>query len=399
MKSAARISWLAILSLALALSVAGCKSKQNADNSANSTSDNSSATTGQPADASDDPANANVVPVSNATTSASTSGGSGSSSDTSGGSDGGSGAVQAPTAQSVSTQYPSSQYNADNGYGQQADTYAQQPPPALPTYQQPPCPGDGYLWTPGYWHYASAGYYWVPGAWVSSPYNGALWTPGYWGSTGGRYAYYPGYWGFHVGYYGGINYGAGYGGFGYQGGYWRNNQFSYNRTVNNINTTVVRNVYTYRVTNVTVTNVSYNGGAGGVQYRPHPAELVALHEQHTPPMAAQVQLLHTAQADRNSFVTVNHGRPQTIVVTHPVVADHNVRPPAMVHYAAVEPARRIVAEPARPAEAARPEPRPAEARPEPRPEARPAERKPVPAERRPAERKPEERRSEEKHPQ
>ncbi len=24
-------------------------------------------------------------------------------------------------------------------------------PPALPVYTQPVCPGDGYLWNPGYW--------------------------------------------------------------------------------------------------------------------------------------------------------------------------------------------------------------------------------------------------------
>ena len=38
-------------------------------------------------------------------------------------------------------------------------------PPELLTYEQPVCPGDGYLWTPGYWAYADAdtGYYWVPG--------------------------------------------------------------------------------------------------------------------------------------------------------------------------------------------------------------------------------------------
>jgi WXXGXW repeat (2 copies) len=24
-------------------------------------------------------------------------------------------------------------------------------PPALPIYEQPICPGDGYIWTPGYW--------------------------------------------------------------------------------------------------------------------------------------------------------------------------------------------------------------------------------------------------------
>jgi len=26
-------------------------------------------------------------------------------------------------------------------------------PPALPFYEQPICPSDGYLWTPGYWAY------------------------------------------------------------------------------------------------------------------------------------------------------------------------------------------------------------------------------------------------------
>src|SRR5580698_3999587 len=28
------------------------------------------------------------------------------------------------------------------------------PPPALPVYDQPACPGDGYVWTPGYWAWA-----------------------------------------------------------------------------------------------------------------------------------------------------------------------------------------------------------------------------------------------------
>ena len=54
-------------------------------------------------------------------------------------------------------------------------------PPALPVYAQPPCPGDGYLWTPGYWAYGPVGYYWVPGVWVAPPRVGVLWTPGYWG--------------------------------------------------------------------------------------------------------------------------------------------------------------------------------------------------------------------------
>jgi hypothetical protein len=36
-------------------------------------------------------------------------------------------------------------------------------PPALPIYDQPICPGDGFLWIPGYWAYdPDYGYYWIP---------------------------------------------------------------------------------------------------------------------------------------------------------------------------------------------------------------------------------------------
>ena len=61
-------------------------------------------------------------------------------------------------------------------------------PPALPVYEQPICPAEGYLWTPGYWAYDPLyGYYWVPGTWVLAPQVGFLWTPGYWGWGGGGF--------------------------------------------------------------------------------------------------------------------------------------------------------------------------------------------------------------------
>ena len=66
-------------------------------------------------------------------------------------------------------------------------------PPALPVYDQPICPGAGYLWTPGYWAWDDdGGYYWVPGTWVVAPV-GMLWTPGYWGWNNGLYAWNAGY--------------------------------------------------------------------------------------------------------------------------------------------------------------------------------------------------------------
>jgi len=83
-------------------------------------------------------------------------------------------------------------------------------PPPIPVYVQPVCPGDGYIWTPGYWQYTDDGYEWTDGQWVLAPYSGALWTPGYWGYGGSGYFWNAGYWGPAVGYYGGINYGFGH---------------------------------------------------------------------------------------------------------------------------------------------------------------------------------------------
>ena len=117
-------------------------------------------------------------------------------------------------------------------------------PPELPVYEQPICPEDGYIWTPGYWAYGDEDYYWVPGTWVAAPEVGYLWTPGYWGWGGDAYAWNDGYWGAQVGFYGGVNYGFGYGGVGYQGGYWNNGAYFYNRYVNNIgNVPNITNVY------------------------------------------------------------------------------------------------------------------------------------------------------------
>ena len=86
---------------------------------------------------------------------------------------------------------------------------------------------------------ADAGYYWVPGVWVQPPSVGLLWTPAWWGWENGAYLFHAGYWGPHVGFYGGINYGFGYGGVGFFGGEWRGGAFFYNRTVANVNVTNV----------------------------------------------------------------------------------------------------------------------------------------------------------------
>jgi hypothetical protein len=159
-------------------------------------------------------------------------------------------------------------------------------PPALLVYEQPICPGDGYIWTPGYWAWDDA-YYWVPGTWVMAPEAGYLWTPGYWGWSGDAFMFNEGYWGTSVGFYGGINYGFGYFGLGYAGGRWENGHFFYNTTLNNVNVGVIHNVYNTRVNETSVSRVSYNGGNGGIAVRATAQEEAAGRDRHIAPVAVQ----------------------------------------------------------------------------------------------------------------
>jgi hypothetical protein len=229
--------------------------------------------------------------------------------------------------------YDSGNYDADNDQQYYADQgqaaiYANDPPPPLPEYQQPELTEPGYEWTPGYWNYGSGGYYWVPGAWVAPPYQGALWTPGYWGQNGGRYDFHRGYWARHIGFYGGIDYGFGYGGFGYQGGYWNNDRFYYNNAVNHVNVNVVRTVYEHNVTvNNTYNRISFNG-PHGVPVRPRPQEVAVLHEQRLPPMQVQQQRVQAAAQNRDQFYAANHGKPAVAAAPEHLAADRT--PPAAI---------------------------------------------------------------------
>jgi hypothetical protein len=192
-------------------------------------------------------------------------------------------------------------------------------PPPLPVYAQPLCPGPGYIWTPGYWAYdPDNGYYWVPGTWVLAPEPGFLWTPGYWGWSGGLFFWHAGYWGPHVGFYGGVNYGFGYTGVGYEGGYWRGRDFFYNRSVNNINVTNITNVYNRTVVNnLNVSRVSYNGGPGGLNVRATSAQMAAEHDRHIAATSLQQQHQNFARQDRSQFFSANHGRPSVTASARP----------------------------------------------------------------------------------
>jgi WXXGXW repeat (2 copies) len=280
-------------------------------------------------------------------------------------------------------------------------------PPPLPIYEQPPIPGAGYMWVPGYWAWADdVGYYWVPGTWVLPPEPELLWTPGYWGWNDGAYIFNAGYWGPTVGFYGGVAYGFGYTGSGYEGGYWRGGNFFYNRTVNNITNVSITNVYNKTVIN-NRTTVSYNGGPGGTTVRPTPDQIAADKEHHVPATAEQGRHAEAAMKDPALSLARNHGHPSVAATAHPaqfsgsgIVAAHPGKPiaaPPARHAqpttekpntagAPVEKEKREVATPPKPqmsrrppaASVKRPSSAPRVARPAPRPVAAPPRRPPPP---------------------
>lgn len=193
-------------------------------------------------------------------------------------------------------------------------------PPDLPVYEQPICPGDDYIWTPGFWSWDDdeGDYYWVPGTWVLAPEPGYLWTPAYWGWGGSGFVFYEGYWSYQtVGFYGGIDYGYGYFGRGYEGGRWEGNRFFYNRAVNNVNVTVIHNVYEQPVNHRDERRVSYNGGNGGINARPSRQEEAASRGRRLPPAAPQRQHIQEARSNPQLRASVNRGKPPIAATARP----------------------------------------------------------------------------------
>ena len=188
-------------------------------------------------------------------------------------------------------------------------------PPVLPVVEQPLCPVDGYLWTPGYWAYGDVGYYWVPGLWVAPPEVGLLWTPPYWGFADSVYVFNDGYWGPSVGFYGGINYGYGYFGSGYYGGQWAGNVFRYNTAVTRVNTTIIHNTFVDRTVlskQAKGSRASFNG-PGGVKAEAT-AEEKAAAARRVPATSEQVARQQAASENRDLQASVNHGHPKIAAI-------------------------------------------------------------------------------------
>ncbi|HEX4023411.1 MAG TPA: hypothetical protein VHX52_01705 [Steroidobacteraceae bacterium] len=206
-------------------------------------------------------------------------------------------------------------------------------PPPLPVYTQPPLPQPGYLWVPGYWAWADGGYYWVPGTWIEPPQPGLLWTPGYWGWSNGAYLWHDGYWAPEVGFYGGVNYGFGYDGVGFAGGYWLHGAYFYNRAVNRFPAGMrIPHAYSRPIPQHVHSRASFNGGRGGIQARPTTAQLAAGRgAQHFQPIAAQRQQEQAAQHNPGLRAATNHGRPSIGATARP--GQFNARPAAATHNA------------------------------------------------------------------
>jgi hypothetical protein len=177
-------------------------------------------------------------------------------------------------------------------------------PPPIAVFDQPPCPGDGYIWTPGYYQYGDYGYYWVPGQWVMPPSANMLWTPGYWAFEGRKYTWHEGYWGPQVGFYGGVNYGNGYFGAGFTGGRWEGNVFRHNTVISNVDRRNVHNTYEDQaaVRPVSGPNHAFNG-KGGIRTQPSPKEVEVSRAPHQGP--TPVQTSHAQEAHNNHLAA--HG--------------------------------------------------------------------------------------------
>jgi hypothetical protein len=143
----------------------------------------------------------------------------------------------------------------------------------------------------------------VPGTWVLPPNTGDLWTPGYWAFENTGFRWHIGYWGRTVGYYGGLNYGYGYSGRGYQGGRW--NQGHYRRDFHES---------ARRPGN---SQVSFIGGQGGWPSRPPNPDLHPRPNEHSAPSDAQMMHEYAAVTRPTQRATGSRERPLVAATPRP----------------------------------------------------------------------------------
>jgi hypothetical protein len=82
-------------------------------------------------------------------------------------------------------------YAYSYGYG-----YSVPPPPAPPAYAgvYGVAPGQGYVWTDGFYDLRGGNWVWVGGRWTHPPRTHAVWVTPHWVRTGHGWSRRGGYW-------------------------------------------------------------------------------------------------------------------------------------------------------------------------------------------------------------
>jgi hypothetical protein len=120
-----------------------------------------------------------------------------------------------------------------------------------------------------------------------------------------------------MGFYGGVNYGFGYGGVGFEGGAWNHGVFAYNRAVTNVSgSVVINNTYNKTVVVNNTTTTSFNG-AGGTTAQPTASEQAAANEKHIQPTSEQTQHEKASLANPQQKASVNGGKPAVAATPKP----------------------------------------------------------------------------------
>ena len=69
-----------------------------------------------------------------------------------------------------------------------------QAPPPPQQEVQPPSPGAGQVWVPGFWQWNGSRHVWAAGHWTPPPQPNMAWDPPRWENQGGKYAFIEGRW-------------------------------------------------------------------------------------------------------------------------------------------------------------------------------------------------------------
>jgi hypothetical protein len=112
-----------------------------------------------------------------------------------------------------------------------------------------------------------------------------------------------------VGFYGGINYGFGYFGNGFEGGRWQDNHFYYNTAVVHVNETIIHNTYRTTIVETNRSRVAFNGGQGGLNYRATAEQERFASERHVDAVEAQRQHVEAARGNPALRASANQGKP------------------------------------------------------------------------------------------